>query len=95
MLILSRKVNESLHIGDKIVVKVIAIQEGQVKIGIDAPVDVKIFRSEIYEAIQESNRSAIAVTKNSVVEAARRLPRAGAASQPKIAAKIKKNLHRE
>ena len=55
MLILSRKVEESINIGDTITIKILGIQDGQIKIGIDAPKDIKIFRSEIYIQVQQEN----------------------------------------
>ncbi|MEN8196753.1 MAG: carbon storage regulator CsrA [Pseudomonadota bacterium] len=48
MLILSRNTDESLHIGDDIVVKVLQVRGNIVKLGIVAPQDVDIFRDEIY-----------------------------------------------
>ncbi len=60
MLILTRKVNESIMIGDRIEVSVVDIRGDQVKIGIAAPRDVKVYRQEVYEAIQEENRAAVA-----------------------------------
>jgi carbon storage regulator len=74
MLILGRKVNESIRIGDHILLKVIAIQEGQIKLGIEAPADVKILRTEIYEQAVLSNRQAVVVQKDSIVEIAKQLP---------------------
>ncbi len=58
MLILTRKLNESIIIGDKIEVIVIDIKSDQIKLGIQAPKNVKVYRQEVYEAIQEENRAA-------------------------------------
>jgi carbon storage regulator len=58
MLILARKVNESIIIGDKVEVSVVDIKGDQVKLGIKAPKDVKVYRLEVYEAIQEENKAA-------------------------------------
>ncbi|MCI1880887.1 MAG: carbon storage regulator CsrA [Sporolactobacillus sp.] len=60
MLILTRKIGESIRIGDTIEVKVVAIDGDQIKLGIEAPKTVDIHRSEIYEAIQKENSSAVA-----------------------------------
>jgi carbon storage regulator len=70
MLILSRKIEESIKIGDSITIKVLGIHEGQVKIGIEAPKDVKVFRSELYDLIQTENVQASKSEKRSVSEAA-------------------------
>lgn len=58
MLVLSRKVGESIMIGDDIKVKVIAVDGDQVKLGIEAPRSVKVDRQEVFEAIQQENRAA-------------------------------------
>lgn len=58
MLILTRKLNEKLVIGDGIVISIIEVRGDQVKIGIEAPKSVKVFRQEVYDAIQEQNRLA-------------------------------------
>lgn len=58
MLILSRRVNEKIMIGDDIVVSVIEIRGDQVKIGLQAPRAVKVYRQEVFESIQEENRAA-------------------------------------
>ncbi|HHU35881.1 MAG TPA: carbon storage regulator CsrA [Treponema sp.] len=60
MLILSRKTNEKIMIGEDISLIIIEIRGDQVKIGIDAPKAVKVFREEVYEAIQNENRAAAA-----------------------------------
>lgn len=54
MLVLSRKLNESIIIGDNIKIVVIEISPGKVRLGIDAPRDVPVHRKEVYEAIRES-----------------------------------------
>ncbi len=53
MLILSRKCNEQIVIGDNIVVTIVAIRGGNVRIGIDAPTNVSVHREEVHRAIQE------------------------------------------
>jgi carbon storage regulator len=70
MLILTRKIEESIRIGDTITLKVLSIADGQVKIGIDAPKDLKVHRSEVYEEIQRQNKEAAQTTKTDVASAA-------------------------
>jgi carbon storage regulator (csrA) len=53
MLVLARKVDESIVIGDSIVITVLAIEGEQVKIGINAPRDVTILRQEVFRAVQD------------------------------------------
>ena len=53
MLILTRKVNESLIVGDRVTVTVVGVKGNQVRIGIDAPKDVEVHREEIYERLQQ------------------------------------------
>jgi len=60
MLVLSRKKGETIMIGDNIEVKILAVEGDQVKIGIVAPKSVKVHRSEIFEAIQQQNKEAVA-----------------------------------
>jgi carbon storage regulator len=56
MLVLTRKVGERILIGDDIVVQVVEFNRGSVKLGIEAPESVSIFRYEVYERIQQENR---------------------------------------
>ena len=59
MLILSRKVNESIVIDGKIHVKVVRVDGEVVKIGIEAPPNVAVHRQEVYDEIQRNNREAL------------------------------------
>ena len=63
MLILSRKTNQKIRVGDSIEITVIEVRGDQVKIGVEAPRSVKVFREEIYDEIQRENKAAL-VTGN-------------------------------
>ncbi len=56
MLVIKRKVDEGLIIGDNIEVTILAIEGDKIKIGISAPKEVPIFRKELHQAIQEQNQ---------------------------------------
>jgi carbon storage regulator len=58
MLVLTRKVNEGIHIGDDIYLRVVEVGRGTVRLGIEAPGHVSIHRQEVYEKIQEQNLQA-------------------------------------
>jgi carbon storage regulator len=62
VLVLSRKEDESIIINDNIEIKIIGVKQDQVKIGIVAPRDVKIYRKEIYDEIQRENLAAASVS---------------------------------
>ncbi|QLI76709.1 carbon storage regulator CsrA [Bacillus pumilus] len=62
MLVLSRKLNQSIQIGDDIEVKIISIEGDQVKIGIEAPTHIDIHRKEVYLSIQEENSRAASLS---------------------------------
>lgn len=71
MLVLTRRINEKIIIGDDIEIVLVDIGKDQVKIGINAPKSVKVHRWEVYEEIQRENRLA-AKTKN--LDALKALP---------------------
>lgn len=58
MLILSRKVDQKIKIGEDISITIIEIRGDQVKIGVEAPKNVKVFRQEVFDAIQNENKAA-------------------------------------
>ncbi|TKI58583.1 carbon storage regulator CsrA [Brevibacillus antibioticus] len=58
MLVLSRKKNESIMLGDAIEIKIISVEGDQVRLGIEAPRNLDVYRKEIYDAIQEENKLA-------------------------------------
>ena len=64
MLVLTRKPRQQIMIGDDIVINVVEVQGENVRIAIDAPREIKIYRGEIYRAIQEENQKAAAQIKN-------------------------------
>ena len=58
MLVLTRKVGEEIFIGDRICIKVMEISGSKVRLGIDAPADLRIYREEVMAKVRSENRSA-------------------------------------
>ena len=58
MLVLSRKLNQAIMIGDDVRIVVVAVDRDTVKLGIEAPRTIPVHRSEVYEEIQRTNRAA-------------------------------------
>jgi carbon storage regulator len=58
MLVLSRQRDESIVIGDNVVVTIVDIRGDKVRLGIEAPEEIPVHRQEVYEAIQRENRRA-------------------------------------
>jgi carbon storage regulator len=58
MLVLSRQRDESIVIGDNVVVTIVDIRGDKVRLGIEAPGEIPVHRQEVYEAIQRENRKA-------------------------------------
>ena len=59
MLILTRRPGESLYLGDNIRITILGMQGKQVKIGLDVPVDMVVYREEVYRRVMEENRMAL------------------------------------
>ncbi|MBY0220436.1 carbon storage regulator CsrA [Paenibacillus illinoisensis] len=74
MLVLTRKKGESIVISDDIVLTVLSVDGDAVKIGIEAPRDIDIYRKEVLDAIQQNNQSA-AMNLNKLHEAIKHLGR--------------------
>ncbi len=67
MLVLSRQRDESIMIGDKVVVTIVDIRGDKVRLGIQAPGEIPVHRQEVYEAIQRENRKSGAVPSDQQV----------------------------
>lgn len=65
MLVLTRKLGESIAIDDHIKIRVVQIKGKQVRLGIEAPKDTKIHREEVYLAIQNQNQESTSATTDS------------------------------
>lgn len=73
MLVLTRKLGESIAIDDNIKITVVQIKGKQVRLGIQAPSDTKIHREEVYLAIQDQNKEAVASSSDSARRASKLL----------------------
>ena len=70
MLVLTRKSNQSIMIGDEIEVSVLSIMGEKVRIGIQAPRDIPVFRREVYLEIQQENGASVGSSARAEVDAA-------------------------
>lgn len=66
MLILTRRVGETLMIGDEVTVTVLGVKGNQVRIGVNAPKEVAVHREEIYERIRKEQEGEVAVSEFAV-----------------------------
>jgi carbon storage regulator len=71
MLVLTRKLGEVIRVGDSVTVRVLEVKGNQVRLGVDAPADVRIYREEIYRAVHKENEQAAVTDKDGVDEATR------------------------
>lgn len=85
MLILSRKLNESVVIDGRVIVKILRVDGDVVKVGIEAPLDVPVHRQEVYEEIQKNNREALTKGRGALPKLPRPV-RAAAAQEPPVLA---------
>ena len=70
MLILTRRPGESLYLGENIKLKVLSIQGKQIKLGLDVPEDMTVYREEVYLKIKEQNRLALDASQKDLLAAA-------------------------
>jgi carbon storage regulator len=73
MLVLSRKQNEKIRIGGNIIIDIVSVSENQVKIGIEAPPEIKILREELYVNIKDNAIEASKQSKEAKLEDLRKL----------------------
>ncbi|MEC7566901.1 MAG: carbon storage regulator CsrA [Planctomycetota bacterium] len=64
MLVLSRRTDESIILGDDIVITVVAVQGDKVRLGIDAPKTIPVHRTEVYEAIQRDQSNSLSANES-------------------------------
>ena len=70
MLILSRRPGESVHVGDDIKITILSIKGQQIKLGLDVPEHMPVYREEIYLKVQTQNASALELDNNDLMMAA-------------------------
>jgi len=70
MLILSRRPGESVHVGDDIKITILSVKGQQIKIGLDVPEQMPVYREEIYTKVQKQNTSALEHDNNDLMMAA-------------------------
>jgi carbon storage regulator len=73
MLVLTRKLKESLIIDNDIEITVLDIRGDHVRLGVKAPKHIKIFRAEIFDAIREANISSTVISDNKLAELSRKM----------------------
>ncbi|MEK7727014.1 MAG: carbon storage regulator CsrA [candidate division KSB1 bacterium] len=66
MLVLTRRLGETIVIGDDIVIKIVDIHGKQIRVGIEAPAEISVYRGEIYERIMLENKAAVEATTGDV-----------------------------
>ena len=74
MLVLTRKTNESIIIGDNIAITVVGVEGDHVKLGITAPKDIAVHRREVYEQIKKANEEAAQSSSTDISSVVKLLP---------------------
>lgn len=69
MLLLSRRVEESILVGDDVEIKILAVERGRVTLGIQAPARVAVHRREVYDAIRTHNLASAGTSRNDLNDA--------------------------
>ena len=70
MLILTRRPGESLYLGDDIRITVLGMQGKQIKLGLQVPAEMTVYREEVYKRVIEENRQALAASNEDLMVAA-------------------------
>lgn len=82
MLVLTRRLGETIVIGDNIVIKIVSIHGKQIRVGIEAPTEVSVYRGEIYERIKAENEAASDVSQDTLKQVADALKKPGEKKSP-------------
>jgi len=69
MLILTRRPGESIYLGDDIKLTVLSVQGKQIKVGLEVPDDMPVYREEVYLRVQEQNKMALQLTAQDLLAA--------------------------
>ena len=69
MLILTRRPGESIYLGDDIKITVLSVQGKQIKVGLDVPGDLPVYREELYLRVQEQNKMALELSDQDLLAA--------------------------
>lgn len=69
MLILTRRPGESIYLGDDIKLTVLSVQGKQIKVGLEVPDDMPVYREEVYLRVQEQNKLALQLTDQDIMAA--------------------------
>ncbi len=69
MLVLTRKTDDSIIIGDNITITIVSVEGGVVKLGIDAPKEISIIRSELLKEVENANKAASHKADDTFIEA--------------------------
>ena len=67
MLILTRRIGEKLIIGENVTVSILAVKGNQIRVGIDAPLEVEVHREEIYQKIQSERKFSVLNDRETLV----------------------------
>ena len=66
MLVVTRRVDQSIRIGNNVEIKILDIEKGKVKVGVSAPPDIPVYREELYQSLVQDNQKALFVSEEMV-----------------------------
>mgnify|MGYP000926535342 CR=1 FL=1 len=66
MLVVTRRVDQSIRIGNNIEIKILDVEKGRVKVGVSAPPDIPVYREELYQSLVQDNQKAIFLSEEMV-----------------------------
>ncbi|HXL02630.1 MAG TPA: carbon storage regulator CsrA [Candidatus Atribacteria bacterium] len=66
MLVVTRRVDQSIRIGNNVEIKILDIEKGKVKVGVSAPPDIPVYREELYQSLVQDNQKALFISEEMV-----------------------------